>query len=106
MKSYSVDRKKWSSLSTFEQMGNIGSEIGRSLAAKRKGDEETARAAMVRALDLFDATAESWSVTSPARTRELQRAREEYLASITNPSKYNGIEEYFMNFAIAARLAR
>ena len=32
------DRQKWQSLTIFEQMGNIGSEVGRAFAARRRGD--------------------------------------------------------------------
>ena len=106
MNGYAVDRKKWAAMSIFEQMGNISSEVGRSLQAKRKGDEKTADAAVVRALDLFDATTEAWQILSPSRTKELLRAKEEYLAAYSMPSKDNGIENYFMQFAIAARLTR
>lgn len=106
MNTYGVDRKKWAALSVFDQMGNIGSEVGRSLSAKRKGDEKAAEAAVVRALDLFDATTEAWLVVSPPKTKELLRAKEQYLAAYLNPSKDNGIENYFMQFAIAARLNR
>ena len=104
MKAYAVDRDKWAGMSVFEQMGNIGSEVGRSLAAKRRHDVVASSAAMIRALDLFDATTEAWLVSSPPRTKELLRAREQYLEDYFGPSGGNGIERYFMQFAIAARL--
>ena len=107
MRAYRVDRKKWAALDLFEQMGNIGSEVGRSLGAKRKGDEKTAEAAAGRALDLFDATTEAWlHAASAARVRELLRAKEQYLNSYYDSSAENGIENYFMQFAVAARLRR
>ena len=106
MSDFAVDRKKWAAMSLFDQMGNIGSEVGRSLQAKRKGDDKTADAAVARALDLFDATTEAWQVISPARTKELLRAREEYMTAYLQPAQANGIENYFMQFAIAARLSR
>ena len=106
MNIYSVDRKKWAALGVFEQMGNIGSEVGRSLLAKRNGDEQSAQAAVARALDLFDATTEAWLVASPPRTKELLRAKEQYLEAYSDPTTDNGIENYFMQFAIASRLAR
>jgi len=93
-------------MSVFDQMGNIGSEVGRSLSAKKRGDEKNAEAAAQRALDLFDATAEAWAVSSPARMKELLLSKEQYLESYTNSAKDNGIENYFMQFAVAARLNR
>ncbi len=106
MSGYAVDRKKWASLSVFDQMGNIGSEVGRSLAAKRREDNQSAQDAMIRALDLFDATTDAWLVASPTRTKELLRAREQYLEDYFDPSGDNGIENYFMQFAVASRLSR
>ena len=106
MSNYTVNRKKWAALSVFDQMGNIGSEVGRSLAAKRRGDEKTAEAAVSRALDLFDATSEAWSTASGPRTKELLRSKEQYLEALDNPATDNGIENYFMQFAIASRLNR
>ncbi len=106
MKAHQIDREKWSELSVFDQMGNIGSEVGRSLAAKRRGDQVAADAAVVRALDLFDATAEVWAKQNTARTKELLRAKEQYLLEFDNPAISNGIENYFMQFAIASRLQR
>ena len=40
-------------------MGNIYSEVGRSLNAKSRNDLEASTSAMYRAVDLFDSTAES-----------------------------------------------
>ena len=104
---YQVDRIKWAKLSFDEQMGNIGSEVGRSLSAKRRGDEKAGEAAVIRALDLFDATTEAWLPnSSSARLKELLRAKEQYLATYYAKKSDNGIENYFMQFAIAARLDR
>jgi hypothetical protein len=54
--SYAVDRKRWAAMSTFEQMGNIYSEVGRSIIAKQHGKQQDYDYAVIRALDLFDAT--------------------------------------------------
>lgn len=105
MNGYSVDRKKWAALSIFNQMGNIGSEVGRSLSSLKRGDNEMAEAAMMRALDLFDATTGN-SKLSPARRKEILRAKEEYLRAFFEDTDRPGIENYFMQFAIAARLNR
>jgi len=33
---YQIDRARWAGMTIFEQMGNIGSEVGRTLKAKKK----------------------------------------------------------------------
>lgn len=106
--SYTVDRKRWAQLSIFEQMGNIGSEVGRSLAAKRRHDHQATEQAMIRALDLFDATVEYYVTQKSPRSREILRAREQYLGELLDePAKQTikqpSIEHYFMQFALAAR---
>jgi len=97
---YAVDRNRWSRLSLIEQMGNIGSEVGRTLKLKRKGvDFEPA---LFRALDLFDATVELLVEMKSFRTKEVLRSRDQFLQSLyikDDPS----IEKYFMQFAYAAR---
>lgn len=84
-------------------MGNIGSEVGRTFHAELRGEDY--REVMARALDLFDATVSNPKLSAPRR-REILRAKEEYLSAIDNQSKRSGIENYFMQFAIAARITR
>lgn len=43
-------------MSIFDQMGNIYSEVGRTFKAKRSHDDERYEQALVRAIDLFEAT--------------------------------------------------
>ena len=97
-----IDRERWAKLSLFEQMGNIGSEVGRAIAAR----ENPARrdAAIERALDLFSATAACYS---GPRLREILRARDEFLRLFYGDSTdYAGVERYFYHFALAARRDR
>jgi len=44
------DRQKWQSLTIFEQMGNVGSEVGRAFAARRRGDTAAMTGAWQRGL--------------------------------------------------------
>lgn len=106
MTNYQIDRAKWATLTIFDQMGNVGSEVGRALAAKRRGDAEQARAALYRGLDLIDATAEVWAAQKSPRTREILRAREEFISVVEGSGDDPKLENYFMQFAIAARLRR
>lgn len=100
---------RWARLNIFEQMGNIGSEVGRSIRAKQAGDESMFKAALIRALDLFEATIDVLVEQKSARVREVLIAREQFLnlffgnAPIGDEQK---IENYFMQFAVAARKDR
>jgi len=98
------DATRWAQLTVFEQMGNIGSEVGRTMAAMRRGDSVSGEAAVRRALDLFDATVASWS--DEGRLRELLRARELFLVSVENKEPDQKLDDYFFNFALVARAGR
>ncbi|MDR3071970.1 MAG: hypothetical protein LBU41_00570 [Clostridiales Family XIII bacterium] len=58
MSDYQIDRARWAELSISEQMGNIGSEVGRAISAHRRNLKDREESAIARALDLFDATTE------------------------------------------------
>ena len=97
---FTIDRDKWAKLTLFEQLGNLGSEVGRTLKMKRRGKDF--EPALIRALDLFDATVSGLIETHPHRAKEVLRAKECFLDALyiaDDPS----IETYFTQFAIAAR---
>jgi len=100
---YTIDRDRWKQLSILDQMGNIGSEVGRTLKLKRNGEDF--RDALIRALDLFDATVELLVLTKSHRTKEVLRARDQFLQALFISDDLS-IEAYFMQFAIAARINR
>jgi hypothetical protein len=93
---------RWFELSLFEQLGNIGSEVGRTF---KTTDPEHRQAAAYRALELFDLTlADSrWR----GRGSELARSREVFCDFVFGDNQYNSdavsLEKYFMQFAIVAR---
>ncbi len=105
MNNYQVDRKHWKEMTIFEQMGNIGSEVGRAIAAKRNNDNERMDGAIDRALDLFDATTEILVLERSPRTKEVLRSKDQFLSLFFDNSfeDANNIEKYFMQYAIAAR---
>lgn len=70
-------RDNWGKYSITYQMGNIGSEVFRSLKWTAKNIEERAKVAIDRALELFDFTI-SANIKNPARLREVLIAREEF----------------------------
>lgn len=96
---------RWFEMTLLEQMGNIGSEVGRSVRAT---DPNKKRAASYRALELFDLmlSDKRWR----GRGSELARAREVFCDFVYGNNQYSSssedLEKYFMQFAVAARLNR
>lgn len=72
--------------------------------AMQRGDGVSMQGAYYRALDLIDATVASWS--SAPRRKELLRAREELSIAVESQTVDRGLDAYFMQYAIAARMAR
>ena len=105
---YNIDLKRWSEMNIFEQMGNIGSEVGRSFAAMRRVDKNSQSLAMERAIDLFDLTIYQLISEKSVKTKEVMRAKENFLGTMfnssSNNSDFDSLEKYFTQFAIAARL--
>lgn len=106
MSKHIFDKQRWAKMTMFEQMGNIGSEVGRALSAKHRGDIGSMNSALYRGLDLIDETSELWAREYPHRNKELLRARELFVQSIITDKEDKTLENYFMQFAIAARLNR
>jgi len=110
MGEYRFDRARWAELSFNEQMGNIGSEVGRAIIAHREGKPDRESRAIDRAIDLFSATTEVLIGTKYSyRLKEVLRARDEFLRLFfdgTFEADADNIERYFMYFAYAARAGR
>jgi len=106
MSSHVFDRQRWAAMTMFEQMGNIGSEVGRALSAKHRHDRIAMEGALYRGLDLIDCTVELWSAQKSPRVRELLRARELLVESITTDHEDPTLENYFFQYAFAARRNR
>ena len=107
MNEYKFPRERWAQLTFIEQMGNIGSEVGRAIIAQRNGNEMRKNRAIDRAIDLFSATVEV-NIGTPHsyRLKEVLRARDEFLRLFfddTFDHDATNIERYFMDFAFAAR---
>ena len=105
---YAVDRKRWSEMSIFDQMGNIYSEVGRTFKAKQSHDQEKYEQALARAIDLFDATSAALASQRSPKLKEVLRAKEEFLDACEShdTTDERELDRYFMQFAIAARLTR
>jgi hypothetical protein len=110
MSDYRFDRERWAELTFNEQMGNIGSEVGRAIIAHRNGNTARETRAIDRAIDLFSATSEVLIGTKYAyRLKEVLRSRDEFLRLFfdnTFEHDADKIERYFMYFAFAARAER
>ncbi|MBI4281566.1 hypothetical protein HY625_01955 [Candidatus Uhrbacteria bacterium] len=96
---------RWQTFTLSEQLGNIGSEVGRALNWHKRSDESRTQSALDRALELFDLTIADtrWKV----RLREILRAREVacdyFYGGNTFCSKPEQLESYFTAFALLAR---
>jgi hypothetical protein len=96
---------RWHQMSLAEQMGNIGSEVDRIASWKKKGNEDYARNALYRSLELLDLT-----IADPRwryRLKEILRVREflcdMYLGDNTYGFTPEYFSKYFLWFAMAAR---
>ena len=98
---------RWGQFSLAEQLGNVGSEVGRMLRWRGR-DERLMAGAFDRALELLDLT-----LADPRwrdRLREIARAREALCDAATGGSTYGttleDLDRYFLAFAVAARRNR
>src|SRR5262245_51751621 len=98
---------RWWQLSIAEQLGNVGSEVGRAI---RWSSSQPARAetALHRALELLDLTLDDpRHRKSVARLREIARAREVVIDFLAGSNEYSStgvsLQKYFDAFAMAAR---
>ena len=110
MITYQVDRTKWAKMSIFDQMGNISSEVGRAIKAKKQNNIESMENAVIRALDLFDATIDELIKARSIKSKEVLRSKDQFLTIINEQSptsqELNSLDSYFTQFAIASRLNR
>ena len=98
---------RWQELSLVEQLGHVGSEISRAWRWTGR-NPELAREALYRALELIDLTLDDARLRrSPARLREIARAREVVVDFFVGSNQYRStgasLQKYFDAFAIAAR---
>jgi hypothetical protein len=96
---------RWWALSLAEQLGNVGSEVGRATRWAGR-NPELAQAALYRALELLDLTLADPRV-SRARLREIARAREVVVDFFAGSNEYGStgpsLQRYFDAYALAAR---
>lgn len=100
-------KERWFKLSFFEQMANIGAEVGRAVNWSSKSHDDSLKAAE-RGLELLDLTlADPKNIK---RLREVARAREVAVDFFWGINEYSSSGElwnsYFLPFNYAARINR
>jgi len=99
---------RWHEMRLCEQMGNIGSEISRSINWKKKNTELQVEKALCRAFELFDLTLNDAKYKSaPSKLKEVARAREVVADFFYGDNEYKTdsdfLNKYFYYFGVAAR---
>lgn len=89
-------------MSLAQQMGNIGSELGRARRREAESDRKSCDAALVHALALFDLTLNDrrWQ----ARFRELARFREVVSDWFTGEKAYDVPSEVLEDYCLRLSL--
>jgi len=87
---------RWQKLSLLLQMANIGSEAERAMNWRKKGNEEYAKRAFWRALELFDLTASDKK--NVHRLKEVLRAREAFADFFAGENEYETTENQWHNY--------
>lgn len=99
---------RWFTFSLLEQLGNIGSEVHRTLRAQ--DDRIKFDFAVIRALELFDLTLRDPRWIEKKRLKEIARARELFCAAVLGSTEYSttleDLDKYFLQYALAARANR
>jgi hypothetical protein len=96
---------RWKEFSIFEQMANIGAEVGRTISWTKKGNKQMSENALYRALELIDFSIAD--TKNKQSLKELVRMRELLVDYFVGDNIYNSTdqswEKYFYYFNIAAR---
>lgn len=95
---------RWQKMTLAEQLGNVGSEFERVLAAQKSGNKSREDMALSRFLELLDLTLMDGRWAGPRR-RELARLREQSLEEFGKDhiATSESLSRYYMNFATLAR---
>lgn len=96
---------RWNKFSIYEQMANIGAEVGRIVSWRIKGNKEMSRNALYRALELVDFTIADEKNRN--RLGEICRMRELLVDYFAGDNIYKSTDEawekYFLFFNYKAR---
>ncbi|OGV96101.1 hypothetical protein A2W24_00725 [Microgenomates group bacterium RBG_16_45_19] len=96
---------RWFELNFIEQMGNVGSEVERSIKWKEKGNQEQSWGAVTRFIELIFLTIQD--PKNKLKLKEMCQVKELFLDFIIGENQYHQTKEqwqrYFYQFAYAAR---
>ena len=96
---------RWKTYSLMEQLGNVGSEIERTISWRKKNNTKMSQEAFERGLELLDLTIQD--PKNITRLRELCRCREVLVDYFMYDNIYGSTDDlwhnYFFAFAYAAR---
>jgi hypothetical protein len=96
---------RWAELSLAEQLANIGSEVGRAINRRRKGNTEYCRRAVSRALELIDLSLACGG--RYPKLKELCRLRETVVDYFYGSNQFSSSDalwrKYFDHFNFLAR---
>lgn len=99
---------RWKELSLVEQMANIGSEVGRAMRWRQKGNADLAKKATFRALELLDLSLGAGH--SYPRLKELARVREALVDDLLGSNEFGSSDalwrSYFDHFNYVAAANR
>lgn len=97
---------RWLAMSLNEQLGNVGSEVGRAAKWQRQGNVANRDKALERAFELFDLTVSG--ANNASVLKELCRVREVLADAFYGNGEYKttpeDMEKYFYHYAVEARL--
>ncbi len=107
---YLDDSASWWKMSAVEQLGNIGSEVGRSIAAKMENDASKFEGATLRMFELFDLAMADRRWRGKPALKEICRAREVTSDFLFGKNEYGetgeSLERYFLAYGIMANEER
>ena len=96
---------RWNDFTLYEQMANVGTEVGRAAKWKNKGNTNYFEKAFARAFELLDLTINDRKNSN--RLKELLRVRECLADYFLFDNEYGSSDEawsrYFLAFNYAAR---
>lgn len=99
---------RWFEISLAEQLGNVGSEVGRATNWIIKGNKKQSERALERAFDLLDLTIGDTRWFG-VKLKELCRVREVLADTFYGDRIYGAtpqsMEKYFYHYAVEARNA-
>jgi hypothetical protein len=94
---------RWNSLSFFEQMANVGSEVERTIKWREKRNAQYSQMAFERALELLDFTVADKK--NKKRLKELLRLREVLADYFAFENVYRSSDKSFQNYFYAFNFA-